>query len=397
MIVLVSIALATAPSAFDDLGLVLQPGEGSLFAEGVGAPTVEYDGTQLVMYFEAPASSSLVPAGCAGAWHIGRATSADGLTWTEEPVANFSFTGDPGSTRYCAVSQPAVLFDDLQWNLFWSSSREPAEGTTSNQPTGIGWATSEDGLSWNVKAETLIPYTGTPIGLASATAVNGVVYLTWSEYPDIFMIYRTVTGGAWSAPQLVIDHALVGDWASEWVLGPSMLCDEEGDEPLGVLFAGDDESGARSLAWAGSTTGSSWTVDPASPLTGETLDYARINHWEVLRRVEGGMFLWYSRLDETSGLRAIGAATTPEGAGSPRPRTCPDPWKAGDTGDTGDTGNTGGADSGEIEDTATPDDSGGGDGADGDCGCASTSGAPAWVLASAVLLFRRRRGSGGRD
>lgn len=391
MLVSISLAAAFAPGTFDDAGLVLRPAEPSVFAAGVGAPTVEWDGEQFVMFFESPAPAGQAPAGCGGAYQIGRATSPDGLVWTVDETPAFTFGGEPGSTRYCSVAQPAVLFDGSLWNLFWSSSREPAEGTTTNQPTGIGWATSADGLTWTVQAETLIPYRGTPMGLASATAVNGLVYLAWSEYPDLFMISRPSTGGSWSAPMLVVDHLLAGDWASEWALGPSLLCDVGADAALGMMFAGDSTAtGERSLAWASSTDGSNWTVDAGSPLTGGTLDYGSLNHWELLRFTDSGTILWYSRTDEESGFKAIGAAFAGTAAGEPEPRLCPNPYlEEDDTGDTGSPGDSGTVDSG---DTAASGDSGG-KSDPGDCGCnaGAKATAPALLTLGLALLRRRRR------
>lgn len=385
MLLFLPLAFAASPGSFDDLGTVLRPDPRGAFAKGMGAPTVEWDGTQFVMFFESPAPDAQVPEGCGGAYQIGRATSPDGETWTVDEAPALSFAGEPGTTRYCSVSQPAVSFDGRAWNLFWNSSREPADGSTTNQPTGIGWATSGDGVSWRVQAETLVPYQDKPMGLPSAATVNDRQYLLWSEFPNLFVISRPAEGGAWTPPELAVDHQAVGAWSSLWVLGPSLVCSEDPARPLGLLFAGDDEgSGARSLAWAESTDGVAWTVDPASPLSGGSLDYGSLNHWELAGFAEGGAMLFYSRTDETSGTKAIGVATTGTLGGDPLPRLCPNPYAPTDTGEPDDTGSTdtGPADSGE--------DSGKG-AVEGGCGCRSTDEGAIPALAMLGLLVSRRR------
>ncbi len=373
MLVLLSLASA-APTAFYDLGLVLQPNEDSVFAAGVGAPSVEWDGSQYVLYFESPAPTDVVPEGCANSFQIGRATSPDGVAWSFDAEVNFGPGGEAGSARYCSAAQPAVLFDGSQWNLFWSASREPAGNATTNEPTGLGWATSPDGLTWTVLEESLVPFESESIGLASATALNGVLHLAWSEDPDLYTMMRPISGGSWSAPVRMIDHAAVGDWASDWVLGPSLICNAESvDEPLAVLFGGDT-SGVfeRNLGWASSTQGTSWPIEP-QPFVDGTLDYGGLNHWEVLRSGGSGYTLWYSRTDEATGHKAIGAAFTDTLLGEPHPRACPNPWAEPD-----DTG----AESDAEYDCP-----------DAGCGCATpTWRAPLGMAAGALLLAARRRG-----
>ncbi len=386
---LLAFTAALAAEPFNDEGVVLQPGAESVFAAGVGAPTVEWDGTQFLMYFESPAPEPQIPEGCGGAYQIGRATSPDGLVWTPETLPSFSFGGAEGTTRYCSVAQPAVLFDGTLWNLFWSSSREPAAGSTANQPTGIGWATSSDGLTWNVQAETLVPFTGTAMGLASAAAVNGLVYLIWSEYPNLFVITRPAKGGAWSPPMLAIDHELLGDWGSEWALGPSIVCAAESAAPLRMLFGADQaETFSRSLAWATTTDGSTWTVDEAGPLTGGTLEYGALNHWEALSYDGGGTRLWYSRSDTETGTKFIGSAWSGAAGGEPQPRLCPNPYAPADTGLPDDSGAADTADTQGGTDTNTP-----GLQPDG-CGCngaAERGASVVGVAALALAAMRRRR------
>ncbi|GDX79531.1 hypothetical protein LBMAG42_13420 [Deltaproteobacteria bacterium] len=381
-------AAAAAPSGFFDLGFVLK-GAGA-FQNGVGAPSVEWRGDteEYVMYFEAATDAEDVPEGCANSFHIGRATSPDGVTWALDEAPVLTASGVAGTPRECSVAQPAILFDGTQWNLFYSASKLPNEGAATNAPSGIGWATSADGIAWTVVEEVLVPFVDTSIGLSSAAALNGVVYLEVAELPDIFQLSRPVGSSTWSEPVRVLDHLSVGEWAGHWVHGPSLVCDEAASRPLAMLFGGDTEGTfERGLGWAESADGVSWAVDTNSPLAGGNLDYSALNHWDVLRS-GAGYVVWYSRTDEESGEKAVGAAVTDTQLGDPAPRACPSPWAVEeDTGsvDTGvgDTGDTAGDDG---EDTDEPAES-------GDCGCAS--GGPVAGLVGVglglLLLGTRRR------
>ncbi len=392
MLTLVAIGLAAAPTGFYDLGFV-HAGEGA-FAGGVGAPSVEWDGEgeRLVMYFESPAPAADIPEGCTNAFRIGRATSTDGVTWTADVALSFGFTGEAASPRQCSVAQPAVVFDGIRWNLFYSAAALPLEAGGTNAPTGIGWATSTDGVSWTVQADTLVAFETSSIGLASAAVLNGTLHLAYTEHPNLLLMSRPVAGGEWSVPSLMLDHETVGTWATNWVHGPSLACDELDAEPLSVVFGGDTTAPfARSLAYAGSPNGTTWTVSPGSPLSAGSLEYGLLNHWDVLHAGDGWA-MWYSQTDPDSGLKTIGAAVTDTELGPPRPRACPDPWAVPeDTGDTGDVDTGDGADTAEDgTDSACECETSG-------CGCSSSGNAASALTFISVAAALFRRGRAGRD
>ena len=360
--------------SFFDLGLVLL-GEGA-FDNGVGAPTVEWrgDSDEYVMYFESPADPDQVPEGCASSFVIGRATSPDGVAWTVDASPVFAAAGVGSDPRSCSVAQPAILFDGLQWNLFYSASAQPFEEGAANTPSGIGWATSADGVAWTVENEVLVPFTSASIGLPSATALYGTIYLHFAEFPDIFQTSRAPAGGEWTPPVRVLDHAEVGRWSTYWVHGPSLVCDESSASPLSSLFGGDTSSAfVRSLGWATSVDGEAWLIEQGSPLSGGTLDATQLNHWDVLRS-GAGHTLWYSRTDDATGKKAIGVAISDVRLGDPAPHACPDPWSVFDE--------TGVADTDSGGPTDLPNDSGESNPSK-DCGCASS---PAAVSALGALL-----------
>ena len=132
ILLLATTGLAAPPAELYDLGLVLRGTD--RFAAGVGAPSVEYDGGSdtFVLYFESPAPATEVPAGCANSYRIGRATSVDGVNWTVDPDPVLGPDAVEGSARACSVAQPAVAYDGTRWNLFYSASKAPNEGASTN-------------------------------------------------------------------------------------------------------------------------------------------------------------------------------------------------------------------------------------------------------------------------
>lgn len=386
MIVLLS--LAAAGPAFVDQGFVLRsPTEGA-FTAGMGAPTVEYDvstGTY-AMYFEAPNPET--PAECVTSYNLGRATSPDGVTWTvdPEPVLSADVTVS-GSPFHCVVSQPAVVHDGATWHLFFSMAGEPAADGEPNQGNGIGYATSTDGVDFTVQEAPLVRAEGVSMGLGSAAIVDGVLYYLYVWKPDFRLAWKPLDGSAdWNiGDTTVIDHDDVGAWAVQWVLGPSLFCEDDQASPFSLVYAGDDNSNVRSLAFAQSADALSWTQDAGNPLSAGDVDYGALNHWDVLE-AGSGYLMWYSKTEEKTGLKAIGYATAGD-LGPTGPRMCPHP--SPDTGPT-DSGTTDSGDTGPGGDTAGLE----GDKGGGGCGCATGGpGAPAGALAVGLvaLVGRRRR------
>ncbi len=389
------LTLALAAPAYDDHGLVLVPPETGPFLGGINAPSVEWDGAaeQFVMYFESAASTLEVPEDCYSYYRIGRATSPDGQSWTIDESFSFEpdHASDAGSYR-CAATQPAVLFDGATWHLFFTGGTTD-EGRGRNEPSGILHATSADGLDWSVAAAPVVPPEANGIGLASATLVNGTIYVVYSQYPHLMLATAPASSDTWTlATDPVIDNAALGDWAGTWAFGPSIGCTEEG--AFTMTFGGDSTSAVRTIAAATSADAAAWTVEP--PVTIGSLDSAVINHWDVLAIGGEGSALWYSRTDETTGLKAIGLGTSGDPSGHRRGRSCPDPWpeRPDDTGDTGGASDTGDSGSGDtaVGDSGEPGDepdTGDKKAGEGGCGCQTAPGAG---LASLVLVaFARRR------
>lgn len=328
---LFSTSTAWAGPQFEDWGLVLSAPSSGSFSGGVNAPTVTFDPTtnQYVMFFESEDLSGGIPSDCAQGYSIGRATSTDGVTWTIDatPVLEAAYT-DSTSAYHCVVSQPAILFDGTTWHLFFSMAKGKASSTsTSNQPTGIGYATSTDGVTFTMNSAPLISKTGSQApSMPSAVMYNGVMYVLYAEYPDYKLAWRD-TAGTWTVESTsLIDEGEAGDWSDLWIFSPAVVCDRRvGYFPITLILGGDDTSANRSLGIAVTQDGFEWYASLDNPLASDTLDFNSLRHWEVLR-AGNELLMWYSVTDSTTGLKAIGFAHDDlDGNGTwarPAPRVC---------------------------------------------------------------------------
>lgn len=323
MLTFLSVALA-APVFYDE-GIVLQPPADGPFAGGINAPTVDYliRNREYSMYFESP--SLTIPSGCQTFYSIGRATSPDGVTWTvdDAPVLEPDYA-NTGSNSACAVSQPAIVFDGETWHLFVSMGSNQTSSGGANVATGIGYATSTDGVTFTLQEDVLVPYEGVALGLASATILDGVIHLLYVEKPDLRLATYPVDGSAeWTfVEEPVLTSAEVGDWAGTWVFAPSFFCETDQDQDFSLLFGGDSTSGTRSLGFGTSADAEIW--DWEGPLSGGDLPVSSLNHWDVLEALDDYV-MWYSMTDPSTGLKAIGKAATSEDHVAGGSRMCPHP------------------------------------------------------------------------
>lgn len=399
------VALASA-APYVDQGFVLD--SSGPFTAGLSAPTVEWDGHQFVMYFEAPYADADIPSGCKSAYRIGRATSADGTTWTADRAAVLSPEPEiVDSPRACAVNQPAVVFDGTTWHLFFTQSGMPESQATS--AGGIAYATSTNGTDFTIVGDPVIPASTNGIGLASAVIDGDTLYLVYSRTPDIYAATMDLGSGAWSiGVDPVLTAAAVGERAGSRVIAPSLRCADGEEVALTMVFGADDSAEDRVLTYATSSNGVDWAISSADLDLG-SLDPNELGHWDLLAAGAGNNAMWYSADDPGSGLKAIGLAATGTSFTAPQARACvvTGDVDTGDTGDTGDSGDTGStdtgdtgtvdtADSGPIDTGAGPKDTGDGNdtGTPGEgCACSSTRLGGAWVGLLVLGLLRRRQGA----
>jgi hypothetical protein len=136
---------ATAPGPFakDPASPVLRHSgrlrtQDEIDRKGVGAPSVQFDGTTYRMWFSCRESSL-------DKLEIAHAQSLDGVEWTKHTspggltVAVLSST--PGAFDAIDVTSPHVLFDAGIYKMWY-------QGIDSSHVERIGYATSPDGLVW---------------------------------------------------------------------------------------------------------------------------------------------------------------------------------------------------------------------------------------------------------
>ena len=339
-------SLALAAPSFTDLGLVLRAPSDGPFAGGVGAPTVAWDGTQYVMYFESPFLSSELPSDCATAYRIGRATSPDGLTWTMDSAAVVEpDREDPFAVYSCAVSQPAVVYKDGTWHLFVAMSDEKISSSSStNTAGGIGYLTSTDGQSFTVQqAPTALgdweddasgrwhePDGGLDtlsVSMPTAVAFNDSIFVgylssttsgtdttigmytaQWTPSTSTWLLYDADAMPAWEATS----------WAAYGALTPSLWCDSATERFLMFTSGYTEETHTtRAVGFGSSEDFKDWTGEDR---WGEGV-FDSINHIDLMRAGDDWL-VFYSMTDPDTDLKAIGVAVTNTAWGTPDERAC---------------------------------------------------------------------------
>ncbi len=305
---LVTALCASAPLAAHagtvyDQGLVLKAAASGFAFNGVGAPSiVAYPdgagGTAYRMYFETTVNTI---AGCSSTWSIGMATSADGLTWTRSGSA--VFTASSGSFYGCSVAHPEVHFDGATWHLFFT-------GSTATS-SGIGHATSTDGIRFGAATQIVNRGSTANIGDASVTQLDGVLYLYYTLGKSIYGIQSSDGGSSWTAPVARLAPTTSLAWTVNGVQGASAVCDEFGlaADPIVLGFYGFDATNAKTYALATTPDGAAMTIDiAATPYTLSSGARPGWNHWDLLE-TDSGYVYYYSMTDAASGKKAIGFAT----------------------------------------------------------------------------------------
>ena len=353
---LATLALLTAAGAAwgQDLTLhptwVLEGEDGSFTQQGVGKPSVVWDGTRFVMYFDTWSNED--PGDCEGdrpLHSIGRATSTDGVEWQLHPSPVLS----PGASSLttCGMSDPAVVYHDKTWHLFFKAWTDQAVA----QP-GIGHATSSDGVTFTVDPSLAVSFSDwgewTDMGHPSVVlfADEDDRDWTWSMWlsrlktdgtGDILLATSQDGGATWSTRDKPVLKPGTFEWYANRVRSPAAECDPSESYPYLLYFGGEaDES--QSLGVGTSKTGDDWYADPDALLT-----WTSEREWTEIDALRLGddTLVWF--VDPApDGTDRIGMAYTsgPGWDGSlANNRVCGQPAgsDSGDTGDSGDTDDTG--------------------------------------------------------
>lgn len=327
-------AAFASPPVFTDSGIVLRAPDDGTWAWGIGAPSVEWDGTQYVMYFE----SDIGPAsGCPTRYVIGRATSPDGVAWVIDaaPVLSGN-SGDARSHWYCGASQPAVAFDGTTWHLAFMENEYTNEGRPESRASYLGYATSTDGVSFTVVEDAV----GTvargmgrsggsgwwPVGFPSVVLADGEVNILYATYAGFGYARSGATVGLRQT-----FYALDGDLAADgrWVYSPSGICDNDPASVFRTLFLARYREDAPSAVW---TENEAMWMDSREleSVDGTSMHlFTAVRHADLLQVGESDAVLWYTTFDEL-GRRAVGYAATTATPGIPLSRSCDVDFAEGD-------------------------------------------------------------------
>ncbi|MBC8232168.1 T9SS type A sorting domain-containing protein [bacterium] len=217
-----------------DLGA---PGEWDAY--NVSIPSVLYEDGIYKMWYSGYDGSN---------WHIGYATSPDGITWTKHEDNPVLDLGEPGEWDDNNVCCPSVLYEDGTYKMWYSGY----DGSKER----IGYAVSPDGI-------------------------------TWTKYTD----------------NPVLDLGEPGEWDDDRVVTPSVLYE---DGTYKMWYAGNSRTG-----YATSSDGITWTKHEDNPVlnlgTLDEWDDKYVSDPFVL--FENGRYkMWYSGFDGSNAR--IGYATS---------------------------------------------------------------------------------------
>ncbi len=178
-IVVCSAGLATAQTEWADYpdNPVIEPGAPGEWDDAGGfINDVVFDGSTYHMWFAGLESSGYW-------WHIGHATSTDGVEWTKDPANPVLRSGEPGEWDDWGLSGVAVVHDGTQFHMWYTGW----QGDVSDNSFRAGYATSPDGSVWTKHPDNPVMEVGSPgswddHGVSpAAIIVEGDTYYMWYE------------------------------------------------------------------------------------------------------------------------------------------------------------------------------------------------------------------------
>lgn len=296
---------------FKDHGPVFSAKPGT-FAEtfGVQAGSVAYDPIQenFTMFFETKYAG---PNGdCSGGkWGIGRATSKDGLSWTQDD--ELIIEPQLGTDYGCVAAHPAVVFDGKTYHLFFAMHNTPGGWASQD---GLGYTTSTDGKTFG-------PVSKINSGVKSfptAIIANDILYVYYwvkhagQNYVDV--LWSEDLGQTWDTDKNEFTEMLPASghpnlWAAmvTFSRSPSAICHGPSDDLSFELFSVGQNVTADERAFglfksADDTTG--WALSDDLTSTSNPFFYI---HPEVLKH-GNNYLMWYSKL--VDGKKVIHSAST---------------------------------------------------------------------------------------
>ncbi len=279
------------------------------------SPKVLFDGQTYRMWYQG---------GTATTTGIGYATSTDGITWRKHngPVLT---PGPAGAWDSAQVALGSVIWNGTSFLMWYSGS-----DTTTNTAGAVGFATSQDGISWTKDPHNPIlstsgldqQYMATPYVIS-----DGVRFNMWytgknatSSTTPTTILYALSFGNTqwvkWSTAVLA-PSSNPTMWDSAGVYSPSVLYDGTNYDLWYTGFSKSQPS--PQIGFATSPDGANWTRSPLNPILSPgplgSWDSAGVEQPSVIQ-VGKAYVLYYDGFSTNSGGR-IGFARSPLGTPVP--------------------------------------------------------------------------------
>jgi predicted GH43/DUF377 family glycosyl hydrolase len=274
---------------------------GSWDASTAMAPSVVFVGGQYHMWFVGAAAPTFVG-------RVGHATSPDGLTWSKDSAPALD-VGSPGEWDSKSILGVSVLFDGGFYRMWYAADN----GSTVQ----IGYATSDDGLTWVKLADPVLSPDGSSweqarISWPCVIKVGGRYHMWYrgGNIPNTAIGYATSTDGVnWvkHSGNPVFTGGDVGDWDD--VLEAAAVTHDGFLYHMWYSGAGANDVGQVGHAF--SADGVNWTRTGIVLANGAAGAFDALGADYAFVRLEDSTYkMWYSGLSEEA--YQIGYA---EGAG----------------------------------------------------------------------------------
>ncbi len=299
-VLLPTISLA---GTFSTTGPLLSPDDSEYYANGVGAPTLTYDGGSWNMFFETKLTDSYVAgmggdfSACGAVWAIGQAQSTSLNTGWAVVGSDPVIVPVRGTYYECKVTHPKIVKDGSTWYMFFKANQDkglPAScgrswGCSPQTGVGVITITSMTGVDTN-HSFTLVPVLNVSgFGFPSAVKVDSDWYLWVAQLPNMYLAKRfgSPTGSFTLVPSPVL---LPGSnaWTPDRVGNPAVTCIDGTRYPFQAFLGGKNMSGSTEL---GSGIGEATSVDGQEFFLSSAPDFSwgdatGWRHWD-LHRFEG--------------------------------------------------------------------------------------------------------------
>ena len=213
---------------------VLSPKLNDLWEQGVGGPSVVYTDNLYIMWLTSLNFTQIE------SFRISRATSPDGINWSPQEII---FTKSDVAWESEGVNSPSVLLVNNQYEM-WYGARDSA-GVWR-----IGYANSDDGISWNRHSTPVLqpslPWEGTVVAAANVIRLDGMYHMYYHTGP-LFLHFighaTSVDGINWTKdPEPILNRGEFVDFDNDMIATPYAV---RITNQLKMYYAGHDGANWR--------------------------------------------------------------------------------------------------------------------------------------------------------